>query len=150
MNYDYIDSNDSNKIKNSLSLKGEILVGNHNSPVKNIIHMFPHTGFSTKHLEELVKEFPQVDTLLATVSRVYSPHPLIDKAKELNLNFLCGNSHTVEILENGLPLAYALKNLLPEVEIVLFREIMECVPLNLAGNKELMNYGKFIAKDYLN
>lgn len=138
-----------NKIKTSLSLKGEILLGNTNTPVNKLIHIFPHTGFSTKHLEQLLKDFPDVDTLLATVSRVYPPHPLIDKAKEFNLNFICGNSHTVEILENGIPLAYAIKSLLPEVEIVLFREIMESIPLDLVGNKEMRNYGKFIAKNYL-
>jgi hypothetical protein len=97
---------------------------------KRVIHMFPHTGFTAKHLETLVKENPDVDTLIASISRVYPGHALITKAQELGLNFVCGNSHALEIFENGLPLAYALKPHLPEAEIVIFRERVASTPLS--------------------
>jgi hypothetical protein len=40
--------------------------------MKRVIHMFPHTGFTAKHLETLVKENPDVDTLIASI-RGYIP-----------------------------------------------------------------------------
>ena len=133
----------------SVSIQGEILVGEEDSLVRKILHIFPHTGFTTKHLEQLVKEFPDVDTLLMSISRVYEGNPLIDKAKELGLNLICGNSHTMEIYENGIPLARAIKNYLPEAEVVIFRDIVTSIPLECIGTKSMRKYGEFISKEYL-
>jgi hypothetical protein len=103
------------------ALQGVILLGSPDSPVKNILHIFPHTGFTPEHLEKVKEEHPEADTVLATISRVKKDSALVKKAKELGLNFICGNSHALEIFENGLPLAYALRHYLPEdIEIVLF------------------------------
>ena len=133
----------------SVAARAKILVGKPENPMKKVIHMFPHCGFTPAHLEKLVADNPGVDTLLATISRVYPGHALIAKAEELGLNFVCGNSHAMEIFENGVPLATALKNHLPDVEVVLFRERMTSVPLTQFGSPEIRDYADNIAKEYL-
>nr|WP_227763875.1 Nif3-like dinuclear metal center hexameric protein [Zhaonella formicivorans] len=127
----------------------KILNGSPDSPVKNILHIFPHTGFSPAHLEKAVGEFPEVDTVLASISRVRPDSALVAKAKELGLNFIVGNSHAVEIFENGLPLAAAVQMLLPEVEVVLFRERVTAIPVAQAGNPNIKRYAAEIATKYL-
>lgn len=133
----------------SVAARCKILVGSKERPMKKVIHMFPHTGFTVKHLEKLVSENPDVDTLLATISRVYPGHELIAKAEELGLNFICGNSHALEIFENGVPMANAIKMHMPEAEVVIFRERMTSVPLNMIGSKDIRDYAENIASTYL-
>jgi hypothetical protein len=62
---------------------------------------------------------------------------------------LAGNSHALEILENGIPLAYALKALLPGVEVVLFRERVTSVPLEKIGSKVMRGFAGEMAAQYL-
>jgi hypothetical protein len=133
----------------SVCAKGVILVGRPENPVTKVIHIFPHTGFTPEHLESVVREHPGADTLLATISRAYPGNPLIEKARQLGLNFICGNSHALEIMENGLPLAWAIKAHLPELEVVLFRERMTSVPLESFGGKELQEYARDISARFL-
>ncbi|MDL2236078.1 Nif3-like dinuclear metal center hexameric protein [Christensenellaceae bacterium OttesenSCG-928-L17] len=133
----------------SVSARAMVLVGDRSRPVKRVIHMFPHTGFTAAHLEALVKENPDVDTLIATISRVYPGHELIAKAEELGLNLVCGNSHALEIFENGLPLAYALKAHMPEQEIVMFRERVTSTPLEEFGSLEIRDYAQDMSSHYL-
>lgn len=133
----------------SICAKGKILVGAPENKVSKVIHIFPHTGFTPEHLEKVVREHPGADTLLATISRVYPGNPLINKAEELGLNFICGNSHALEITENGLPLARAVQILLPEVEVVLFRERMTSIPLESFGSREIQEYARDIADNFL-
>lgn len=132
-----------------VAARAKILVGSVDSPMKKVVHIFPHCGFTPEHLEKIIEENPGVDTLLASISRVYPGHPLIEKAEELGLNFVCGNSHAMEIFENGVPLANALKNHLPDVEVVVFRERMTSVPLELIGSQGIREYGSRIAGEYL-
>lgn len=133
----------------SVAARAKILVGSPDRPMKKVIHMFPHCGFTPAHLEKLVADNPGVDTLLATISRVYPGHALIAKAEELGLNFVCGNSHAMEIFENGVPLAQALKNHMPDVEVVIFRERMTSVPLDQIGSQEIRDYAGNIASEFL-
>jgi hypothetical protein len=63
-------------------------------------------------------------------SRVYPSHGLIDKAKELGLNFICGNSHAMEIFEN-------------------FRDRVTSTPLGKFGTSEIQDYAKDMAFNYL-
>ncbi|MCL6609174.1 MAG: thiamine pyrophosphate-dependent dehydrogenase E1 component subunit alpha, partial [Geminicoccaceae bacterium] len=98
----------------------QLLNGTPGAPVHQILHIFPHTGFSDAHLSQALSEHPQVNTIVASISRVRPSSPLVEKAREMGLTFLVGNSHAVEILENGMPLAYALRALLPAVEVWLF------------------------------
>jgi hypothetical protein len=128
---------------------GQILVGTQESKVGTIVHIFPHTGFSPQHLEKVKIEHPEADTVLASVSRVRVDSPLVAKAKELNMAFIVGNSHAMEILENGLPLATALDILLPGVEVVVFRERITATPLAKVGNATIRDYAKDIARRYL-
>ena len=136
-------------METNIATGGKILVGNPTSPVSTIIHIFPHTGFSPDHLSLVKARFPQADTVLASISRVDEHHPLINKARELGLNFIIGNSHAMEILENGMPLAMALKMLLPGAEVVLFRERITSTPVDLAGTPAIREYAHDIAKQYL-
>ena len=82
------------------------------TPVKHILHFFPHSGFTVEHLHQALDLYPETDTIIASISRVRENHPLVMEAKRLGLTFIIGNPHSVEILENGLPLAYALEYLL--------------------------------------
>jgi hypothetical protein len=80
---------------------------------------------------------------------VYPGNDLISKAEELGLNFICGNSHALEIMENGLPLARAIQLYLPDVEVVVFRERVTSVPLDALGSTEIQDYAHEIAKKFL-
>lgn len=128
---------------------GKIILGDKNNKVKNVLHIFPHTGFTPEHLEQAKKEHPELDTVVSSISRVYSGHPLIAKAKELGLNLVVGNSHAVEIYENGLPLAYAMQKLLPEVEMVIFRERMTSTPIKNLGAATIQEYADFTSDKLL-
>jgi len=133
----------------SVAARCKILLGSRDKPMKKVIHMFPHTGFTPAHLEALVAENPQADTLIASISRVYPGHALIAKADELGLSFICGNSHALEIFENGMPLAYAIRQHLPESEVVIFRERVTSTPLDEFGAAEIREYASDIAANYL-
>lgn len=133
----------------SIVARGQILVGKPENIVNKVIHIFPHTGFTPQHLEKAVQEHPGVDTLVASISRAYPGNALIAKAEELGLNFICGNSHALEIFENGLPLARAIKMCLPEVEVVIFRERMTSIPQESFGSAEIQAYAQEIAEKYL-
>ena len=93
---------------------------------------------------------PDIDTLLVSINRIYPGNPLIEKAKELNLNLICGNSHTMEIYENGLLLAFALKKYLKNPNIVIFIETVTSIPLENTSTETLRNYGKIIANKSYN
>ncbi|RJS61878.1 Nif3-like dinuclear metal center hexameric protein [Bacillus sp. PK3_68] len=133
----------------SVVTRGRIILGDEHTSVNNILHIFPHTGFSPEHLRQAAKEHPEADTILASISRVYDGHVLIEMAKELGLNFIIGNCHVLEILENGLPLAYALDQLLPDVEIVVFRERVTSTALHEMGTLPMKQYAKQMAGKYL-
>lgn len=129
--------------------KGIILEGKPSNPVNKIMHIFPHTGFTPVHMARAFEEHPEVDTVLASISRVFPDHELVLKAKELGLNFLCGNSHALEILENGLPLARAINILLPDLEVVVFKERMTSIPVNSCGGPNIQDYARKMAETYL-
>ncbi|WP_066072831.1 Nif3-like dinuclear metal center hexameric protein [Neobacillus soli] len=133
----------------TLANPAEILNGNQDTPVKHILHFFPHSGFTVEHLHQALDLYPETDTIIASISRVRENHPLVMEAKRLGLTFIIGNPHSVEILENGLPLAYALEYLLPEIEIYVLRERVTAMPLAHAGHPEIQNYGKDMALNYL-
>ncbi|MEH7304087.1 Nif3-like dinuclear metal center hexameric protein [Neobacillus drentensis] len=133
----------------TLANPAEILNGNQDNPVKHILHFFPHSGFTIEHLRLALEMYPETDTIIASISRVRENHPLVMEAKRLGLTFIVGNPHSVEILENGLPLAYALEYLLPEIEIYILRERVTAMPIACAGHPEILNYGKEMALNYL-
>ena len=112
-------------------------------------HIFPYTGFTEEHLQEIVERYPEIDTILASVSKIKSDNILVKEARKLGLNFICGNSHSMEIYEDGLPLAYALRRELSEVEVVIFKETMVSIPLDYVSTKTLRDYGEAISKKYL-
>ena len=128
---------------------GKIMLGYPESRVSTIIHIFPHTGFSPENLQKAKQEHPEADTVLASISRVKEGAALLSKANELGMNFIVGNSHAMEILENGLPLSYAIKKILPDVEVVLFRERITSTPINMVGTPAIREYADNIAQNYL-
>lgn len=136
-------------IETNVATGGKILLGDRSSKVSTIIHIHPHTGFTPEHLVKIKAEHPEADTLLASISRVHEGHALVAKAKELGMNFVVGNSHAMEILENGLPMAAAIKKLLPDVEVVLFRERITSTPIAMAGTPEIRKYAEDIAEQFL-
>jgi hypothetical protein len=129
---------------------GKIFNGSIDSRVKNVLHIFPHTGFTPEHLEQVMKEHPEVDTVLATISRVHEDSPLVLKAQEYGLNFIAGNSHAMEIYENGLPLAAALNYYLGrDVKILIFNERVTSTPVEMFGSKAVREYAKYITENFL-
>jgi len=133
----------------SIAASCKILLGDRDKPVNKVIHMFPHSGFKVSHLESLMSDNADVDTILATISHVFPDNVLVTKANEYGLNFICGNSHALEIHENGLPLAYAIRKHLPQAEIVILRERVTSTPLDEFGSDMIRNYAKEMASDYL-
>ena len=132
----------------SVAVRAKIFVGKPENKLGRTITIFPHTGFTPEELEQAYKEYP-ADTLVCNISRPLPDSPLIGKARELGMNLVAGNSHAMEIFENGVPLAYALKYQLPSVDVRIFRERMVNVPLESIGTSELREYGSRIAREYL-
>ncbi|TLS53605.1 NGG1p interacting factor NIF3 [Paenibacillus antri] len=133
----------------TLSNPAKLLSGTPDSPVKHVLHFFPHTGFSLEHLESALAMYPETDTIIVSISRVREDHEFVKLARRRGLTFIVGNPHSVEIWENGLPLAYALEMLLPQTEVVLLRERMTAVPLRNIGHAKMVEYGKAIAETHL-
>ncbi len=133
----------------SIEAAAKIILGEKDSPVKTIAHIFPHTGFSPEHLEQVCTEHEEIDTLIASISRVKEGNPLIEKARELGLNFLLGNSHAQEIFENGTPLAKAINKALPETEVYLLQERVTATPVREFGSQAIKDYSDFIVNKFL-
>lgn len=136
-------------LETNIAASARILVGQADSLVRKVLHIFPHTGFSVAHLEQAVQEFPGIDTVLASISRTPAAGALVTKAGELGLNFVLGNSHALEIFENGLPLATALQSMLPGVEVVILRERVTSTPLAQTGNDAIRQYAREMADKHL-
>lgn len=136
-------------METNVATGGKILLGDRENAVNTVIHIFPHTGFTPAHLEKVKSEHPEADTVVASISRVSADSALVAKARELGMNVIVGNSHAMEILENGLPLAYAIKMLMPEVEVVLFRERITSTPIEMAGTQPIRDYAADIAERFL-
>jgi hypothetical protein len=133
----------------SVAVRARLLLGRPDAPVSTILHIFPHTGFTPDHLSRAKAEHPEIDTVIVSISRVREGHPLVQRAGELGLTVLAGNSHALEILENGLPLALALQDLLPGLEVVLFRERVTCQPLAKVGGPAIRDYARQMVDGYL-
>jgi hypothetical protein len=132
----------------SVAAKAKIFLGNPDSPLGKTITIFPHTGFGPEDLEAAYAEY-KADTVVANISRPLPGSPLLTKAEELGLNFVAGSSHAMEIFENGVPLAFALKHQIPELDVRIFRERMVNVPLDFIGTEALKDYGRRMAREYL-
>lgn len=133
----------------TVSTRGKILLGNREDRVSSILHIFPHTGFTAEHLLKAKEEHPEADTVIASISRLPFESPLVQTGAKQGLRFLLGNSHPLEILENGLPLAVAVQRLLPEAEVFVFRERVTSTPVALAGNPTVREYAHMIAGQFL-
>ncbi len=133
----------------SVAARARILVGEPERPVDTVLHVFPHTGFSPEHLDNAVREHPEIDTVIASISRVARDHPLVVRAEELGRAFVVGNSHAVELYENWMPLARCLEELFPNVKILMFKERMFAIPYEACGNDALRRYATRMAEDYL-
>lgn len=135
-------------LETSVSARAKIYVGRPEDRLGRTITIFPHTGFSADDLEAAVAEYP-ADTVVCCISRPLNDNPLIEKARSMNLRLIAGNSHAVEILENGIPLAWAIKKQLPALNVRVFRERMVSYPLECCGNPKLRKYGEDMADNYL-
>ena len=133
----------------SIAARAKIYVGKPENKLGKTITVFPHTGFSAEDLEKAYSEYPEANTVVCTISRPLPGDPLVKKAEELGLNLIAGNSHALEILENGIPLAWALRLQLPELDIHIFRERMVSLPLDHCGCTHIENYGETMARNYL-
>jgi hypothetical protein len=131
-----------------VAARAKIFLGTPDSPLGKTITIFPHTGFDPEDLEAAYAEY-KADTVVANISRPLPGSPLLAKAGELGLNFVAGSSHAMEIFENGVPLAFALKYQIPELDVRIFRERMVNVPLDFIGTEALRDYGRRMAREYL-
>lgn len=128
-----------------IAVSPQILCGTREALVNKVVHFFPHTGFTPEHLCQVKSEHPDIDTAIVSISRVKSDNPLVQTAIDLGLNMIAGNSHALEILENGLPMAVALQELLPGVEVLLFRERVTSVPISRFSSETVRQYAKTMA-----
>jgi hypothetical protein len=136
-------------METSIAVAAGILNGTREDKVGTVLHFFPHTGFTSEHMRQAKKEHPEITTALVSISRVKKSSSLVETARDLGMTMLAGNSHALEIFENGIPLAYALQKLLPGVEVVLFRERVTSIPLEKVGSKMMRDYGRDIAANHL-
>jgi hypothetical protein len=133
----------------SVSACPEIMHGEKDTPVKRVLHIFPHTGFTSRHLESALERFPQTDTIIVSISRVRSDNDLVKTIREKGLTLVIGNSHAQEIYENGLPLACALQHVLPQVSIMMLRERVTATALERFGDERIRHYARRMADHIL-
>lgn len=127
-----------------------IHVGTRDTPVGAVVaHAFPHTGFGPSQLDRLTAEHPGLATLILSISGARPGTDLIRRAADAGLNVVVGSLHASEILENGLPLGYGLQALLPNVEVLVFRERVVALPLERAGGDVVADYGRRMAAEHL-
>jgi hypothetical protein len=127
-----------------------ILVGDPDTPIgEAVLHAFPHTGFGPDQLVRALAEHPEVGTVVFSISGARPDSPVVELAAERGVNVVVGSLHASEIVENGLPLGFALDALLPEVEVVVFRERVVALPLAQAAPGPLGDYGRRMAADHL-
>jgi hypothetical protein len=136
-------------IETNVAASARILRGSREDEVRTILHFFPHTGFSPQDLRRAKQEHAEIDTALMSISCVKEDSPLVETAEALDLKLIVGNSHALEILENGLPLAYAIKRLLPNLEVVVFRERVVSAPVDKVGSPEIKEYARRMAEEHL-
>ncbi|MFG2054230.1 Nif3-like dinuclear metal center hexameric protein [Micromonospora sp. NPDC048930] len=127
-----------------------VLAGALDDPLGDVVlHAFPHTGFGEKHLAQLLAEHPTISTVIFSISAAAPDSAVVASAAARGLNVLVGTSHASEIFENGLPLAFGLSALLPDVDVVLFRDRVVSIPINSVGTGPLREYGRTMAHDHL-
>jgi hypothetical protein len=129
-----------------LSARPKIMHGEADAPVKHVLHIFPHTGFTPQHLDMAIERYPQTDTIVVSISRILPQSDLLSAIRGKGLTLIVGSSHAQEIYENGLPLAYALQTELSEVSIILLRERVTATFLKEFGNQEIRAYAHKMAK----
>ncbi|MFF4810234.1 Nif3-like dinuclear metal center hexameric protein [Micromonospora chersina] len=127
-----------------------VLAGDPDAPLGEVIlHAFPHTGFGEKQLSQLLAEYPAISTVIFSISAAAADSPVVASAAGRGLNVLVGSTHASEIFENGLPLAFGLSALLPDVDVVLFRDRVVSIPINSVGTGALREYGHVMAQEHL-
>ena len=138
----------SDDISDSATAPGlRILAGTADTPLgAAVIHAFPHTGFSADDLEVLLGRHPDVGALLLSISGAKPDDDLVRCAADAGLGVLVGSSHPSEILENGLPLAEALDRLLPGIEVLLMRDRVVALPLDVASPGHLGDYRRLMGE----
>jgi hypothetical protein len=136
-------------VETNITLGPQILCGSRDDKVDTVLHFVPHAGFTPGMIRQAKGEYPEITTAIVSVSRVKPYSPLVDMARKLGLTMLVGNSHALEIYENGMPLGYALQKLLPDIEVVLFRERVISMPVKMVGSDALRNYAQTMADNYL-
>lgn len=123
-----------------------VLVGDAATPVGEVVvHAFPHTGFDAGDLEQILEHHPEASTLILSISSPGCEDDLVRAAERRGLGVVVGSSHATEILENGVPLAMALEQLLPGVEVLLFRSRVVALHLDVAAAAGLGGYGRQMA-----
>jgi hypothetical protein len=127
-----------------------VLSGDLDDPLGEVIlHAFPHTGFGEKQLTQLLAEHPSISTVIFSISAAPPHSAVVENAAARGLNVLVGSTHASEVFENGLPLAFGLSSLLPDVDVVLFRDRVVSIPINSVGTGALREYGRSMAQEHL-
>jgi len=132
----------------ALSTGPRILLGAPGASLGRVIHIFPHTGFVADDLQAVCEGSGPLNTVIASISRVEDDHPLVQAAEELNLNFVLGNCHPLELLENWLPLGRALEKAFPKLEVIFFKDRLRAYRTE-AFSGGLAEYAELVAAKYL-
>lgn len=132
-----------------VSAAPELLAGSPDSRVSRVAQFAPHSGFDAELLEHLLAEDPAIDTLIAAKGKLRASDPITEKGRELGLNVMNGNSHGYEVYENWMPLAAALRRMLPGLEVQMIRERIVASPFEETGSAALREYADLMAREHL-
>lgn len=140
-----------NELVDSLTSTGfTVLHGELTSPLgSTILHVFPHTGIDQYELDCLLSEHPDAGTLLLSISSSVPHSSLVRRAAQRGLNVVVGSTHPSELLENGMPLSFALSEMLPAVDVFLFRDRVVATPITAVPDGPISQYGKQMASEHL-
>lgn len=132
-----------------VSATPRLVFGDPDTPVRKVLHFMPHSGFSVSDFELALREHPEIDAVICSITRLGPRYPLLEAIERSGKPLVFGNSHNLEIFENGLPLAHALQELLGDVEVCLLRERTTVTPLTSFGGEPIQTYAKEIAARHL-
>ncbi len=123
-----------------------MIVGTEDDKLGDLVaHVYPHTGFGAAQLRSLRESLPSISSVIVSISTVDDDDDLARECAAAGLPLISGSLHSYEIIENGVPLAFALQHILPEVEVLLLRERVTALPLDGLGD-DVSAYGHQMAQ----
>ncbi len=132
-----------------ISAHPRLRLGDPDARVERVLHFMPHSGFTRAEFELAIEKYPEIDAVIVSITRFGPDYELLGAIEKTGKPLIFGNSHNLEIFENGLPLGHALQELLPNVDVCILRERTTSTPLKSFGGAEIQTYAADIAAKHL-